>query len=471
MLFSQLTFLPFFALVLIGHLLTRRSRFANNLFLLIASWVFFLYWSVADFAIFLSVMAINYVFLRALERSSRSATRRAWLLGSLAVSLGTLGLFKYRQFFGENATYLLNLVGIPCAPPAGSILIPLAISFYTFHMISLICDVHDRKYAAPSFLDYALYLSFFPQMLAGPIVRGNQLLPQILRQPRERDTDVTNGVYNFVLGYFFKVVIADHVADAIEPYWLAAGLATASTADVWCVALMYSCQIFADFAGYSFMAIGLGKLLGFSLPENFNAPYLAGSFREFWQRWHMTLSAFLRDYLYIGALGGNRGGKWRTCINLLVTMLLGGLWHGPAWNFLAWGAVHGVGLTIERLLGLGYNKVQRSRLSQLGWASFVQLTVLLAWILFRAPNLEFALVYLKRMFLLDGSKLSWSLAPSLGQPMLLVLPVVVHHLARAWPWSRVVCEWTVVRAALGGALLYAVCVFLHDPRGFIYFVF
>jgi alginate O-acetyltransferase complex protein AlgI len=470
MLFTQVSFLVFLALTLVGHGLTRPWKTANNLFLLLASWCFFIYWSLADFLIFFGVMGVNFILLAALQAASGAKTRRLLLLLSVGISLSTLALFKYRQFFGHNLVELLGLLGLAWKPASASIAIPLAISFYTFHLISLVSDVYVRKYKAPSFLDYALYLSFFPQILAGPIVRGDQMLPQVEKPPRERTGDVVHGVYLFVLGFFFKAVVADNIADAIDPYWLPAGLARLSAADAWVVALLYSGQIFADFGGYSFMAIGLGKLLGFDLPENFRAPYLAGSFREFWQRWHITLSTFLRDYLYIGALGGNRGPRWRMHLNLFVTMLLGGLWHGPAWNFVAWGALHGCGLVVERLLGFT-DKGGKSAALRFLWYGVVQIAVVFAWILFRSPDLHFAKMFFKRLFVLNSHAWNPHLAGQFAPVLLLLVPIVVHHLAHAWPASGLVRQPIWLRGALSGALLYAILVILHTPRGFIYFVF
>jgi len=468
MLFSQLTFFVFLAVVLIGHWLTRFSRIANNLFLLAASWAFFAYWSLADFVIFLVIIFFTYPLLAGIDRLSPGKPRRLLLGFSLSTSLTTLAFFKYRHFLGANILYFLKSLGVVYQPPSDSIAIPLAISFYTFHLIILAWDVYQGKYRTPSFLTYCLYLSFFPHILAGPIVRGDELLGQIETHPRDRVVDWVGAIYVFCVGLFFKVVIADNISEAIDPYWTAAGFRNVSTLDTWCVILLYSCQIFADFGGYSFMAIGLGKMFGIELPENFNAPYLATSFREFWHRWHITLSRFLRDYLYIAALGGNRCAKWRMQLNLIVTMLLGGLWHGPAWTFIVWGGIHGCGLAIERWLGFT-DKARKSLLSRASWCVAVQLGVIVAWALFRSPDMRFALKFLRRMFLL--SQPSFTLTPTLAAALLLIVPVIVHHFWRA---SESLGTWTqslLARGALTGAVIYLICVFFHAPRGFIYFVF
>jgi alginate O-acetyltransferase complex protein AlgI len=337
-------------------------------------------------------------------------------------------------------------------------------------MISLVCDVHARKYPAPGFVDYCLYLSFFPQILAGPIVRGDQMLPQLARHPRERVTDFTGGLYAFVLGLFFKAVIADHISDAIDPCWTDAAVRGLSTLDAWCVALLYSAQIFADFGGYSFMAIGLGKILGFELPTNFDAPYLSASFQEFWHRWHITLSSFLRDYLFIGALGGSRVAAWRIPVNLIVTMLLGGLWHGPAWNFIAWGGLHGCALAIERSTGFTM-KERRSALARGLWSGVVFLTVLVAWVMFRSPDLRFAIHFLGRMAGRGANNAGMHLAPEVAHALPLILPVLIYHLARARLPATALWQNWAYRGIATGALTYAILMGMHAPRGFIYFVF
>jgi alginate O-acetyltransferase complex protein AlgI len=296
------------------------------------------------------------------------------------------------------------------------------------------------------------------------------MLPQLARHPRDRVTDVTGGLYAFVLGLFFKAVIADHISDAIDPYWTDSAVRGLSTLDAWCVALLYSAQIFADFGGYSFMAIGLGKILGFELPTNFDAPYLAASFQEFWHRWHMTLSSFLRDYLFIGALGGSRVAAWRIPVNLIVTMLLGGLWHGPAWNFIAWGGLHGCALAIERSTGFTM-KERRGTLARGLWFGAVFLTVLVAWVLFRSPDLRFAIHFLGRMAGLGAGNGGMRLAPEVANAIPLALPVLIYHLARTrLPVTALWQSWAF-RGIVTGALSYVVLMAMHSPRGFIYFVF
>jgi alginate O-acetyltransferase complex protein AlgI len=468
MLFSQLSFLVFFAIVLAGNWLTGRSWRANNLFLLLVSWVFFAYWSLTDFVIFLAILVVNYPLVQAVDRLTHERSRR-WLAAlALAVSLGTLGIFKYGGFLSANLEQLLGLAGIEWHAPRTSFAIPLAISFYTFHIISLVLDILDRKYPAPSFFNYALYISFFPHIIAGPIVRGNEILPDVEKHPRQRKTDLTRGFYNFVLGYFFKVVVGDQIADVINPYWSADPFSMLSVGDAWCVAMMYSCQIFADFAGYSWMAIGLAKALGFDFPENFRAPYLAASFRDFWHRWHVTLSRFLSDYLYIKALGGSRCGPLRASFNLMLTMLLGGLWHGPAWNYIVWGGVHGGSLACERMLGMT-GQTTRSFPIRALWFCVVQFTVLVAWVFFRSPDVEFAAAFFGRMVNPAGGLATTT--PTLALALILTIPVWLHHVCQALPALQRLENAAPVRGLLTGALTYAVVAMPHVPQGFIYFVF
>ena len=280
----------------------------------------------------------------------------------------------------------------------------------------------------------------------------------------------SDGVYYFLLGLFLKAVCADHIADFIDPYWTQEGAKSLGFAASWIVAFLYSCQIFADFAGYSLMAIGLALLLGFQLPDNFRAPYLAGTFSEFWRRWHITLSSFLRDYLYIDLLGGNRKGPKRTYINLMATMLLGGLWHGPSWTFVAWGGLHGSALCVERYFRFDGRTRKPGWLRSVFWAVVVQVVVVIAWVMFRSPDFQTAGVFLQHMLVPGGSGMSGVPAP-LNAGMFLTLPVLLHHvltkLEPVWPWI----QYQSVRGCAAGVLLSLILLFIHRPQGFIYFTF
>jgi alginate O-acetyltransferase complex protein AlgI len=469
-LFSQLTFLVFLVLALAGNLLTIRWSLANRLFLLGASLCFFAYWSLFDFGVFASVTAVNCACVVGVQRMQSAKARKSCVALSVLAGLGTIGCFKYRQFLWQNLAVIAEHCGWQLEPSTGGMAIPLAISFYTFQQMSTVIDLYHGRCRISSLLNYLLYVAFFPHLLAGPIVRGGELLPQIERPPRQRELNWGEGLFNFCGGLFLKAGVADHLSDIIDPFWSNTALASLTTADAWCVALMYSCQIFADFAGYSFMAIGVARLLGFTLPENFCAPYLACSFRTFWRRWHMTLSAFLRDYFYIGVLGGNRAPRWRIYVNLMFTMVLGGLWHGAAWTFIVWGAAHGAGLALERWFRIP-EKADASVGVRAAWYVCVQLGVLAAWVPFRSPSLSFAGDFLARMLLLDGHARSAALAPGLCHGLLLTVPVIAYHLWHLHPALERLGRSPVLRGAMTGALGYGVLAMPHTPQGFIYFVF
>ena len=288
------------------------------------------------------------------------------LVASLAVNLGLLGFFKYRVFFLENFVALLNSVGVDFHPARPSIILPVGISFYTFQTLSYTLDIYMGKMKpARSFLDYALFVTFFPQLVAGPIVRAAHFLPQCEDARRTTLSQLGWGLSLILFGLFQKSVIADGLMAPVVERVYDSGEVLSFGAG-WVGTLAFAMQIFCDFSGYSTCAIGTAMCLGFWLPVNFRSPYAAIGFSDFWRRWHVSLSSWLRDYLYI-PLGGNRKGTARTYVNLMITMLLGGLWHGASWNFVIWGGLHGVYLIVERLLkavlggGASYGAAPRGR--------------------------------------------------------------------------------------------------------------
>ncbi len=348
MLFNSLTFVVFFALVLCLHSLPLAWR-AKKINLLIASYLFYAAWN-PPFVVLLWISTlIDWYVARAIHDATGKARRRGLLLVSLLVNLGILGYFKYGTFLLENFTALMATLGVNFTPAAPSIILPVGISFYTFQTMAYSLDVYlKREKPAESFLDFSLFVTFFPQLVAGPIVRPAHLIPQFAAPKRATGDMLRWGLALMTLGLFEKVVMADGVfAPAVDLVYGAAG--PVSALDAWFGTLAFSGQIFCDFAGYSTTAIGAALCLGFHLPNNFRFPYAAIGFSDFWRRWHISLSTWLRDYLYI-PLGGNRKGTRRTIINLALTMLLGGLWHGAAWTFVVWGGLHGLYLIIERVV-------------------------------------------------------------------------------------------------------------------------
>lgn len=399
MLFNSLTFIVFFA-ILLGLHYTISSWRARKLVLLIGSYLFYAAWN-PPFVILLWIStAIDWWAAKRLGVETGKKSRLALVLLSVAVNLGLLGFFKYGGFVLENFVALMTALGVDFVAAKPNIILPVGISFYTFQTMSYTLDVY-KKTAKPSksFLDFALYVTFFPQLVAGPIVRATHFLPQLVTPKRATRDQLGWGLFLMTLGMFQKVVLADaFLAPAAESVF-GFSHGPVNMLDSWLGVLAFSGQIFCDFAGYSTCAIGAALCLGFSLPNNFRFPYAAVGFADFWRRWHISLSTWLRDYLYIG-MGGNRLGNIRTYVNLMVTMLIGGLWHGASWTFVAWGGLHGIYLVIERLLVAWFGRPSWTKTGPmqlvLGLVTFVM--VLITWVFFRAQDFPSAMLLLVSMF-------------------------------------------------------------------------
>ncbi|MBI1237456.1 MAG: MBOAT family protein [Alphaproteobacteria bacterium] len=397
MLFNSFEFLFLFLPATLGVYYVLRRWVAHHAALValtIASFVFYAWWDVRYLPLLLGSIIINHLFGLAIARWRP----QPWLAIGVVLNLASIGLFKYADFFLSN----INAVAGSNLPLPGFAL-PLAISFFTFQQISFLVDVARRETRPSGWLGHGLFVSFFPQLIAGPIVRHDQIAPQYEDTDRKDDwaENIGVGLSIFAIGISKKVLLADN----FEPFAASAFGAAARGDEVglleaWTGALCYTFQIFFDFSGYSDMAIGLARMFGYKLPINFNAPYRARSIIDFWRRWHITLSQFLRDYLYI-PLGGNRNGQARRAINLAVVMLLGGLWHGAAWTFVFWGALHGLALGWCNWL----NKVRpNGLLPSAPWVSvaFTFLFVVIAWVFFRATSFDAALLMLQGMAGLHG---------------------------------------------------------------------
>ncbi|HEY8965359.1 MAG TPA: MBOAT family O-acyltransferase [Candidatus Methylacidiphilales bacterium] len=417
-------------------------------------------WGLTHLWIFCVVVLVNYAgahgLARAVERgANRSA--RLWLAGLIAADVGALAFFKYIQFAVDNVSALLGRPSFHV--PIGA---PLAISFYTFHIISYLVDLRKGRVRPTTFREYLFYLSFFPHVIAGPIVRVWQLVPQI-GKIRRVPTDWAIGLHDFAVGFFLKVAVANGIALLIDPLWTAAPAVSLSAPDRWAAAFLYYCQIYGDFAGYSLMALGMARLLGYRLPPNFRAPMLAASLQDFWRRWHITLSRWLRDYLYI-PLGGNRVSPMRNVANVILVMALGGLWHGAGWGFLIWGLFHGTGIAAEHI-------ARRRGLRLPDWATWLptQVWVLLAWVFFRSPDLATGWSFAKGMFSWTDSSLA--LAPRFRFGLLLAVPILLHHavpfLLRATPRRRL---GLLLGAGTAIALLVDAVIY-SSSETFVYFKF
>jgi D-alanyl-lipoteichoic acid acyltransferase DltB (MBOAT superfamily) len=470
MLFNSFTFLVFFVFVYASFWLLPTWN-ARKMLLLWASYLFYAAWNPPYAALLLASTAVDWWLARLIGRTESQSRRRLLLIASLVCNLGMLSFFKYGNFLLENFAGLLSAFGVAYHPPVSSIVLPIGISFYTFASLSYTIDVYRRDIKADwRFADYALFVSFFPHLVAGPIVRASYLLPQIVAPRMPNANQVGWGLAMVMMGLFAKVVMADAIfAPVVDRYYAAP--ATFGAADAWAAVIAFSGQIFYDFSGYSLCAIGLALCFGFSFPDNFRHPYAARGFADFWRRWHISLSSWLRDYLYI-PLGGNRHGALRTYGHLLITMLIGGLWHGASWMFVLWGALHGVYLALEHGLRRFFpdyfaTPAGRYKLYEL----FVFFVVTLTWIPFRAAGPEQAYTVLSSLFssanpaAFDSGDLLAILAMlgTVGWHIALRDSSLEQVLARAGSFLQT----CTISACLIGLFLYSG----GDQRAFIYFQF
>ncbi len=494
MIFNSYTFVLFFGLVLLLHYLPLAWK-TKKLNLLLASYVFYAAWNPPFVLLLWLSTVVDYLMARALSREENKLRRKGWLLVSLAVNLGMLGFFKYGGFLLETFTSLASLLGFAYQAAATDIILPVGISFYTFVTLSYTLDVYHRK-AAPvaSFLDFALYVTFFPHLVAGPIVRPKELLPQFATPQQATRQQFTWGMFLLTLGLFLKVGLADGLlsdtADTVfgAPFPL-------HPLDAWTGVFAFSAQIFCDFAGYSTCAVGAALCLGFVLPDNFRYPYAAIGFSDFWRRWHITLSTWLRDYLYI-PLGGNRAGKGRVYLNLMITMLLGGLWHGANWNFVIWGGLHGLFLALERGFrdrlrrkepagepmpaGLVVSKASlvpslplSPGVARFGLALLTFLVVSVTWVFFRAPDFGSAMLLLLGMFGVIPVKIQILTTLAVLKVGILTVVMLGCHwfmrgkslsgLAGRLSWRTLACAWTM--------MLILLVLTQKSSNAFIYFQF
>ena len=385
----------------------------RNFVLLFFSYLFYLY-GAADFLLILILSTLaDYVLGRLIDRKAKY--NRLWLSLSLLLNLGLLAYFKYANFFVfELNSFLLGWKFFPIE--WSEVILPIGISFFTFQKLSYIIDVYRGKSRAlVNVIDFALYIAMFPQLIAGPIVRFSYIRRQ-LKERRESWNNFYNGILRFCWGLLKKVVIASSCAQITDVIF-GLNLESLDTKIAWLGAITYTLQIYFDFSAYSDMAIGLGMLFGFTFPENFNRPYSAISITDFWRRWHITLSRWFRDYLYI-PLGGNRRTTTRTCLNMAIVCILCGLWHGANWTFLIWGIYHGAFLIIERITGVREVSPEKSKILR---RFITLLIVMIGWLLFRSENIAQAIGFLGAMFTVTDLPISYELSLSLNYRNLLIL--------------------------------------------------
>jgi len=466
-LFDSAVYLVFLMLVVFAYWRMRHT--AQNRFLLAASYFFYGWWDWRFLLVMIASTAMDYWIAGAISRSTEPRKRRSLLVVSLAINFSILGFFKYFNFFVDSAEHFAALLGMHSIPHAlFSIILPPAISFYTFQEVAYIVDVYyGRVAAATSFVDYGLFISFFPHLIAGPIQRPSHLLPQVQRPRVVDQTRIYDGVMLILSGLFRKCVIADSCGVLANAAFSGRMGSTGIAALIGIYAFAW--QIYGDFSGYSDIARGSAQVLGFHFMVNFRQPYLATSLQDFWRRWHISLSTWLRDYLYI-PLGGSRHGEAATYRNLFVTMLLGGLWHGANWTFVFWGALHGAGLAVERALGLA-KEVVHTALGTWWRRILVFHFVCFGWIFFRAASFGAAWAYLRQFT-------NWAWRPTyvsaLAYLAIFSLPLFAMDLRLESTGDEYLGQsarfrWQIAAAA---AAVIAVAIFSQgESSAFIYFQF
>ncbi len=482
MVFNSLIFLVFLAVVLV--LYYRLNHRSQNVMLLAASYFFYGWWDYRFLALLIFTTLFDFACALQIDAETRPGRRKRWLAASITANMTVLGIFKYYNFFSSSLESALAPFGIHPGFPMLHVILPLGISFYTFLSMSYTIDVYRKELKATRHpIDFMLYVAYFPHLVAGPIVRASYLLPQCQRPRVIKAVEVENGLWLILMGYVKKVVIADRLGQIVD-WSFAQPSAPFNNLNAWVVIYAFAFQIYGDFAGYSDIARGLAKLMGFELTVNFRAPYFVTNPAAFWRNWHITLSTWLRDYLYI-PLGGNRQGSWQTYRNLMVTMLLGGLWHGAGFAFILWGFYHGVLLSVHRWWG-GFigrsNQTASERPAQVfaGLKQFAMIVLFfhitcVGWLFFRAGGLprgvsQWLMVksYLHAMIHLRGT------VPLTG----FLLPVaLLGGLALFFQWKNErmneFSQWTVTGkgAAVSAALAAISLLGVFEGAQFIYFQF
>jgi len=489
MVFNSYTFIAFFIVMLVLHNLPFTWK-VKKINLLLASYIFYAAWNPPFILLLWLSTVVDFFVGRALYTQENKYKKRMLLVISLIGNLGMLCFFKYGGFLLENFVTIVNTLGIDFHPANPNIILPAGISFYTFTTLCYTIDMYNRKsQPVKSLLDFSLFVTFFPHLVAGPIVRPHQLVPQFETPRKATQQQLMQGLFLLSLGLVMKVVMADTLLAA-----------TANTIfgfqrplpglDAWMGVLAFSGQIFFDFAGYSTCAIGVAMCLGFILPDNFHYPYAAIGFSDFWRRWHITLSTWLRDYLYI-PLGGNRKGEGRTYVNLMITMLLGGLWHGASWTFVVWGALHGTYLCTERLIrerfvpkqmapeiaikraSLLPNFLKNRAFSNFFLALFTFFLVNVTWVFFRATDFSTAWRMLTSMF--GQTEKGTAILPTLDiikVTIVIVLMVIIHWFMRNTSALQAAkkTKWWVV-AGVWAMMIIALIISQKSGDSFIYFQF
>lgn len=443
-----------------------RNAFARKVILLVASCAFYAAWDWRFLGLLIFVTVMDYYISVWLVRSQNPRTRKAMLVASVTVNLLILGFFKYFNFFTGSFNALMGSFGLHL--PELNIILPIGISFYTFETLSYVLDVYrGHTHPARSLLDYAVFVTFFPRLVAGPIMRASHFLPQLDRGIQFSRENFLRGAQFFGQGLIKKIVVADTIGMMTGQVYSTPWIFSSET--IWIGVLAFGIQVYFDFSGYSDMATGVARLFGFELPVNFNLPFTSRNLAEFWQRWHISLSSWLRDYLYI-SLGGNRKGKVRKLINMFLTMLLGGLWHGASWNFVLWGGAHGAALAAD-------NAMERQdlsaewRFSRDWWKGLL----IFAWIgiacvLFASPDMSIAYEVTKKLLFINAAGVDWFFFPAIFY-MVVVLAGGFYLRAKKIDLSKIDLREPYVLPLVAAQYLFAFLFAAGGTSPFIYFQF
>jgi len=483
MLFNSLSFALFLPLVFILYwFFTKRSLKLQNALLLVASYYFYGSWDYRFLFLLIFSTLLDYYTGIKMHEAPNKKRKTFWFWLSVCVNLGFLGVFKYYNFFASSLAEGLSQVGIQVNPGTLNVILPVGISFYTFHGLSYVIDIYkDRIKPERNFIDYSVFVSYFPLLVAGPIERATHLLPQIKKERVFNYQQASNGLFLILWGLFKKIIVADNCAPLVDSIFSSQGL-PASTLVLGTV--LFAFQIYADFSGYSDIAIGASKLFGIELFTNFRFPYFSRNIAEFWRRWHISLSTWFRDYLYI-PLGGSKAGKWKSIRNIFIIFLVSGFWHGANWTFIIWGGIHAM-LFLPSFLFNTNKKYQKSAVSLSGLGDSIQTfghmlltfgAVCFAWIFFRATSVKEALTYISNIF--DRSILS--MPRLMGEQntdlilsfisILVLLIIEWNYRKTEFVFSNFAGKNMLVRTATMSAIVISIYYFAGRSASFIYFQF
>ncbi len=470
MLFNSLIFVAFAIIYFIVSKFVGNNVKGRLFWLTLMSFVFYGWWDWRF--LFLIVFSGGVDYLAGIGMVKYERFRKPLLISSLAANIGALSIFKYSGFFAQNLDALLGLSGqfsFSANINDFFLITPVGISFYTFQSMSYTIDVYKRKLEPTrSLTHFFAFISMFPQLVAGPILRAKDMLPQLLKVTKVSKEESWNGLRFIIKGYFKKVVIADNLAPLVVAAFSQPEI-NPSTSYWWGIMIAFSFQIFCDFAGYSDIARGLAKWMGYDFPDNFNHPYISRSLREFWTRWHISLSTWFKDYVYI-PLGGNKTSKFRQHLNLWITMLLSGLWHGAAWTYLIWGAIHALYSSIEKITGWP-DWFKRNVLLKILGCLIVLIQVIVAWVFFRAESITQAWDIIKVMFSFSGQfNLGWETNGTVYIIIMIIIEIIaasgiknkINLTKNKWAWAEIIMY----------AIMISAIVFFRGPGSeFIYFQF